>query len=360
VNKNLETALITILGISSVVIISVGIVSQQDLASLKASQVDWSEILRATIALQEVEHMISSESSFDKVEAVNLLHSVNQHLASASANDSNVFRFTRSDVNQSLQSLSAKNSPRDARAYIKTSLTAIVNETGAYIMARRSKVYQETAWRSWLIIAVGIESLLALVVSMFCLRDRNKHQRLLLLANEKLQESNRLLEELSDTDPLTGLLNRRGLEKFVTEERNRSKRTEKTIMVVLIDCDDFKQVNEKYGHSGGDAVLRTIAQRLKKMMRVTDHIARIGGDEFLIVCPETNLSSSKILLDRLLFAISSEAVLIDNIGVSVTVSAGAAELPCLISGIDDALTATRESLLASKQKGKNQVGYAEQ
>jgi len=104
----------------------------------------------------------------------------------------------------------------------------------------------------------------------------------------ELAEANRKLEELARTDPLTGVLNRRGMDELVARELDRRARYHAPVSLGLIDIDHFKDINTRFLHPGGDKVLVSVARALNRSLRTVDHIGRIGGDEFQVIAPETS------------------------------------------------------------------------
>ncbi|WP_407081015.1 diguanylate cyclase [Magnetococcus marinus] len=115
----------------------------------------------------------------------------------------------------------------------------------------------------------------------------------------RLNRANERLKQLSRTDLLTGLPNRSFLNETLQHELLRAHRNGRPLSVVLLDIDHFKQVNDQYGHLVGDQVLVDFAQLLKKTVRGQDHVGRWGGEEFLILCPESDLKQTLVLCDRL-------------------------------------------------------------
>src|SRR5207245_8151602 len=123
-------------------------------------------------------------------------------------------------------------------------------------------------------------------------------------------------------DPLTGLFNRRYIEQRLEDEISRSQRHGRALSVILFDLDEFKQVNDTYGHGAGDALLKAFAERLSRATRGSDASARYGGDEFLVVLPECKPENVKAVLQRLR-GIREE---IEGRNRAIAVSAGWAEL----------------------------------
>ena len=167
--------------------------------------------------------------------------------------------------------------------------------------------------------------------------------------NAELEATNNDLAKLSRHDALTQLLNRRGLSRII--ERTNSVET----TVVLIDCDEFKAVNESLGHSSGDFVLMTIARRLRNALRVGDYIARVGGDEFLVLMPNTTIDDATIAATRLCASVSGTPIDLKDDSLLMTVSAGVSPMPSSASSVTDLLAATRKALQESKASGKNRV-----
>ena len=114
------------------------------------------------------------------------------------------------------------------------------------------------------------------------------------------------LERLSTTDPLTGVLNRRSLGARLEEEARRADRYGRPLAVAMLDGDHFKKVNDTHGHDAGDAVLRRIASTLRQCVRETDAVARFGGEEFVVLLPETPLDDARATADRIREAIARE------------------------------------------------------
>lgn len=158
-------------------------------------------------------------------------------------------------------------------------------------------------------------------------------------------------ERLSMTDRLTGLSNRRGAEQFVRRESSKFKRYGGNMSVVIMDVDHFKAVNDTYGHNVGDQVLRAVGATIADVIRVCDFAARWGGEEFLVVLPNTNLEGGLLCAERLRQAV--EHIVFPG-GLAVTISAGVAEMgrsedPMVVIGRAD------ELLYKAKHEGRNCV-----
>ena len=144
--------------------------------------------------------------------------------------------------------------------------------------------------------------------------------------NKKLEialiNSSNKLKLLTSTDSLTGLFNRRYFFMRLKDEISRYQRTDKYISVIMIDIDHFKNVNDQYGHSCGDEVLVGFSKLIKKMIRPYDIAARMGGEEFAVILPNTNMQEGQVVAERIRKAI--ESLSFDHIakGFSITVSIG--------------------------------------
>jgi diguanylate cyclase (GGDEF)-like protein len=163
-------------------------------------------------------------------------------------------------------------------------------------------------------------------------------------------------EQLANHDPLTRALNRRGFTRRLQEEVARTRRHRSPLSAILIDCDDFKHVNSRFGHAVGDVVLIEIARRLCESLRPEDVMARIGGDEFVVLLPHSNVAEARLVADRLRLAITTKSfVTNDSIALTMSCSAAVAGLDEMTNGIDDILRACAAGLTAVKATGKNRT-----
>ncbi len=196
-----------------------------------------------------------------------------------------------------------------------------------------------------------IEELLARVESV--LRIKHEHKNLNTL--------NQRLAELSVTDPLTGLYNRRFLQERLKEEVDRAKRYQYPIACLIFDLDDFKRVNETLGHMQGDQLLQKIALILKNSSRVVDIVGRFGGEEFLLVLPQTDLGGAKAVGERIRKLVADKSFFSDDPQRRVTLSAGVAAFSTdKPKAPEDLLQWTEDALCEAKRQGKNQVSITTQ
>lgn len=182
-----------------------------------------------------------------------------------------------------------------------------------------------------------------------CLGCRGKLQSAIV---ELARERSRRAEEAL-TDPLTGLMNRRGLDEFLQDEKQRHLRLHEPTSALVLDLDDFKGINDHYGHTTGDAVLKIVADKIKDTVRETDAVARIGGDEFVVVLVGARKQEAIVVAEKVRLAIASANLPISNGRQQVTASSGMAQGP--FSSTDELLSATRMALSGSKRDGKNMV-----
>jgi diguanylate cyclase (GGDEF)-like protein len=169
------------------------------------------------------------------------------------------------------------------------------------------------------------------------------------------------VERQAVTDELTGLFNRRRFQEAMATEVERSKRFGQPVGLVLLDLDDFKAVNDTYGHQQGDLVLREVARVLRETSREIDEPARYGGEELAVVLPGTDLEGAYNLAERVRAGIEELALpLLDGDGVlRVTASFGVATLPGSAEGMRDLVAAADEALYRAKRAGKNRTVRAE-
>lgn len=185
--------------------------------------------------------------------------------------------------------------------------------------------------------------------------ERNGYETKLREMAVQLAEKNSSLKQLIQIDPLTDLLNRRGLEKALTIEMSRSRRKGTKCFAVLIDLDDFKQINERLGHAVGDLVLTQVANSCNQSIRPTDYASRIGGDEFIILLTDLTSKQSMLVAERIRVTITGQPLIHADEAVPCTASIGVAELPNDTCTIEEVLTLTRQALKASKSTGKNKI-----
>jgi diguanylate cyclase (GGDEF)-like protein len=153
-------------------------------------------------------------------------------------------------------------------------------------------------------------------------RELEQRTRELEEANFDLDQKNKMLEKLALTDPLTNLPNRRAMDRLAERELRRRDRFPSPLALGLIDVDHFKQINTRYLLSGGDKVLVDLARCLVGSLRGADILGRIGGEEFLVIAPETNLEGAHVLGERIRSAVQNTPFVYKDDTIPVTVSLG--------------------------------------
>ncbi len=173
---------------------------------------------------------------------------------------------------------------------------------------------------------------------------------------DELRARNAELDRVSRIDMLTGIFNRRHLDEHLRRVISSARRHGRTVGVLLVDIDHFKDVNDRYGHLAGDAVLIEVARRLQAAIRTEDALGRWGGEEFIAVLTDTPADSIGVLAERMRRAIASAPFIVEGgIEITVTVSVGHTD------GTDDAeilVHRADDALYAAKGGGRNQVAAA--
>jgi len=168
---------------------------------------------------------------------------------------------------------------------------------------------------------------------------------------------NRAMEHekaLARTDFLTGALNTRFFHELAEMEINRSVRYQRPFTIAFIDVDNFKTINDTFGHTEGDTVLRAITESMQAHLRKTDIVARVGGDEFVVLLPETNQQTAPIVISNMQQALVQE---MNENGWPVTFSIGVLTLTAPQLSVDEMLGRADQLMYAVKNGGKNNIHY---
>jgi two-component system, cell cycle response regulator len=173
--------------------------------------------------------------------------------------------------------------------------------------------------------------------------------------NADLSNLNAKLKKTSITDALTGLFNRRQSMVKLKEMWNMAERYERIFSCAMIDVDHFKNVNDTYGHLVGDDVLRQVASILSESTRETDHVFRVGGEEFMILFPYTLANEAETYLERCRELVSSRSFLSPEQELSLTISIGVADYSEDMADPDELLRLVDKSLYVAKSQGRNRV-----
>lgn len=174
---------------------------------------------------------------------------------------------------------------------------------------------------------------------------------------QELENVNKQLKDLSDTDQLSGLKNRRYLDGFLAQEFARSFREKYSIGILLLDIDRFKMINDNYGHTVGDECIRAIAQALlHSTNRPADVVVRYGGEEFCILLPQTDAAGTLQAANRAMEAIRTIKVTIEDISLNVTCSIGCyTEVPSTRNDIKAFIDRADSALYKAKNTGRNKI-----
>lgn len=188
-----------------------------------------------------------------------------------------------------------------------------------------------------------------------------RQQQALAEKNRELEEKNQLiaaqikqLEIIACIDPLTQLANRRGFLELVEREQARCARGTPAFSIILSDIDHFKRINDRYGHDNGDEVLRKIAKRLRELSRQQDISVRWGGEEFILLLPETDLDAAFQVAERICAYMAEHPIVCEEQPLAVTMSFGVAEYTPG-SSFDTCIKQADEALYRAKQRGRNRV-----
>tara|TARA_Y100000588_G_C14222702_1_gene911737 strand:+ start:733 stop:2019 length:1287 start_codon:yes stop_codon:yes gene_type:complete len=175
-----------------------------------------------------------------------------------------------------------------------------------------------------------------------------------------ISERARLVEELSRQareDGLTGLINRREFTRILNSEIARNKRYKRSTSLLMLDIDNFKDINDSHGHTAGDLVLRSLSQILQENSRDIDIISRWGGEEFLIYLPEVTLESAVIWAERIRNLISASPISKDDTIINITVSIGIVSSNYMETEFNQLINLADEKMYMAKKKGRNRVEY---
>lgn len=178
------------------------------------------------------------------------------------------------------------------------------------------------------------------------------------LAFRELAKVNRQLDRLALTDDLTGLANRRAAMTNLDRTWDESARHDDPLAIIVLDIDHFKHINDTLGHAVGDLTLQRVATALRDTARAYDGAARIGGEEFLVLCPRSSEVQAAVLAERLRDVVAALTIETDQSCFHVTVSVGVAERVPGMRSPDDLLRAADTALYEAKGRGRNRIERA--
>lgn len=169
-----------------------------------------------------------------------------------------------------------------------------------------------------------------------------------------MRDLNQTLEDTSRRDPLTGLFNRRALMDLIRRQVQRASMTGQGFVVAMLDVDHFKSVNDRYGHETGDRVLVELADRLLHSIRTTDYCGRWGGEEFLLLLPDTHLSGAQVALDHVIEGVRALSIATPGEALRLTISVGMADHQ-RGETLSDTLSRADRALYLAKHGGRDRV-----
>lgn len=247
---------------------------------------------------------------------------------------------------------------QQSKLYTKRYVFFIQNFTQKLSSLKHSDLHLTLLWRLYWRQILPISLKYYLIILVILLISIIFISRFWSLLRTKHVEHEKQLNFFATTDPLTGIFNRRSLLKAGILECERSKRTGKTFSLLMIDIDHFKKINDTHGHLNGDKALSAIAATIKSIIRKIDIPARFGGEEFVVIMPETSLQQATILAKRLHQAISLIKIpLVDNPQqfFSLTVSIGISSWHKYSTNINNIINHADRQLYRAKINGRNQI-----
>lgn len=229
----------------------------------------------------------------------------------------------------------------------------LVSDASAFV-----KNEQSLSYNLWATSILVISFSIAIAWSIYRInleRTRSENIRLEQIVKERTAE----IDRLSKIDKLTGLANRNALDELMEREYRRAVRYQHPLAMLMVDLDHFKRVNDTFGHLGGDEVLRAVGERVRGKLRETDVVGRYGGEEFVILLPETDLNTALMLADELRLLIESRVVKFGEIDIAMTASIGVATLETGIVSCKELFAHADSALYHAKHSGRNRVSCME-
>jgi diguanylate cyclase (GGDEF)-like protein len=177
--------------------------------------------------------------------------------------------------------------------------------------------------------------------------------------SKKISDTRQQIENMAISDALTGLFNRRHIMERFTEELERAKRLHKNLGCIMIDIDNFKTVNDTHGHLVGDKILREVSDILRNSIRTYDIAGRYGGEEFLVVLPDTDFEDARLLAERIRTSIKTKPLEKSDLtpAITPTISLGVTSIRNTDISIDNMIKRADDGLYAAKNSGKDKVAW---
>jgi diguanylate cyclase (GGDEF)-like protein len=242
-----------------------------------------------------------------------------------------------------------------ARAVGAVSLYALALFGGvmAYQVSRAPQVFVPAVELGhFAVLAAMLPAVSMLAARLAHLRERDRRQR------RDLTQALARIQDLATRDELTGLVNRRHMALLLEQERQRGARSGRLFALAMLDIDHFKAVNDQHGHAVGDEVLRNLARQMPQALRSTDVVARWGGEEFIVLMPESALGTARTALERLRGRVAATPMAhLAGVPIRITVSAGLTEHMAGES-VQQTLERADRALYEAKSLGRNQTVIA--
>jgi diguanylate cyclase (GGDEF)-like protein len=251
---------------------------------------------------------------------------------------------------------------------LKVSLDYVLNTVLAYFFGILVLLSLALYWKLKLFVARPITRMVSLMQEIILHTDLTRRVQSVGIISEvadlseyfnkllhTVEDYQHRLEDLSIRDPLTRLYNRRKFDEFLDHEIDRSRRSGMSFCVAQIDLDDFKNINDTFGHPIGDLVLKELASVLYREVRRTDVVARVGADEFAVLLPETDPEEGAKVAEKLRLTIANLALGLPVGGVRITASVGLVTYPTNADNPQKLAIAADVAIYKAKRSGKNQV-----
>jgi two-component system cell cycle response regulator len=200
----------------------------------------------------------------------------------------------------------------------------------------------------------GADDYMTKPVNFLELRARLQTGRRIVDLEDKLLSIQNQLKDIASRDSLTKLWNRAEITRFLREELSRGQREQKPTGVIMLDIDNFKRINDFYGHDVGDTALLKVTARVKKRLRQSDKIGRYGGDEMVVILPNCGLNETSKIAERLRVAVARRSLSTDLGPVALTISAGGTSSEHLsVPTAEKLIKTSDEALLQAKNRGRD-------
>lgn len=242
--------------------------------------------------------------------------------------------------------------PREVSA-VGLFAVAVFGLVMALMAWQRPEIYvPRVEFGHFLMLATMLPAMALLAARFSGLRQRLRRQK------QDLAHAVARIQELATHDELTGLINRRHMQALMEQEHRRCARSGQCFCLAVLDIDHFKAVNDNHGHAAGDEVLRVIAHELQSAIRLSDAVARWGGEEFVLVLSDTRAALARAGLERMRDRVARLRVVVPEGVVAVTLSAGLAEHHAGET-VTQTLARADRALYDAKQQGRDRVALAE-